>query len=213
MWSQAWSRTAPGGWGYEAPFADDVDLDTYFEYVNSGGWGNWWGLEEGGWNSDMRHMYCMSREQVSRCRQASFGCFEFDCMIKTTYSTYLMFCMFSTWEPSICHLSVRDNLLFRLLVGLALFVDNDLSPDLACHRFVFKVKWTHLGGPGWTGICCVCQVQGPISLFAVRRWMQGLSRHQDRRLEVHWKRLCSLALIPSASSILEILPIHTYLYN
>ena len=25
-----------GGYGYEAPFADDVDLDTYFEYVNGG---------------------------------------------------------------------------------------------------------------------------------------------------------------------------------
>ena len=26
----------PGGYGYEAPFPDDVDLDTYFQYVNEG---------------------------------------------------------------------------------------------------------------------------------------------------------------------------------
>ena len=26
----------PGGYDYEAPFPEDVDLDTYFQYVNEG---------------------------------------------------------------------------------------------------------------------------------------------------------------------------------
>ena len=31
-------QKSAGGYGYEAPFADDVDLDTYFNYVNGGSW-------------------------------------------------------------------------------------------------------------------------------------------------------------------------------
>lgn len=50
-----WDYSSPwcpqeGGWGYEAPFADDVDLDTYFEYVNSGGGcKDYQGIKTGGW--------------------------------------------------------------------------------------------------------------------------------------------------------------------
>jgi hypothetical protein len=42
---------APGGWGYEAAFPDDVDLDTYFNYVNSGGsCKDYDGIKTGGWS-------------------------------------------------------------------------------------------------------------------------------------------------------------------
>lgn len=41
---------AAGGWGYEPPFGEDIDLDQYFEYVNSGGGcKDYTGIETGGW--------------------------------------------------------------------------------------------------------------------------------------------------------------------
>eukprot|EP00927_Polykrikos_kofoidii_P021511 TRINITY_DN20323_c0_g2_i1.p1 TRINITY_DN20323_c0_g2~~TRINITY_DN20323_c0_g2_i1.p1 ORF type:complete len:1236 (+),score=163.37 TRINITY_DN20323_c0_g2_i1:57-3764(+) len=40
----------PGGWGHEPPFPDDVPLDTYFEYVGSGGsCKDYNGIKAGGW--------------------------------------------------------------------------------------------------------------------------------------------------------------------
>jgi len=50
-----WDYSSPwcpqeGGYGYEAPFADDVDLDTYFNYVNGGGGcKDYQGIKTGGW--------------------------------------------------------------------------------------------------------------------------------------------------------------------
>lgn len=50
-----WDYTSPwcpqdGGWGYEAPFPDDVDLDTYWDYVNQGGsCKDYAGIKTGGW--------------------------------------------------------------------------------------------------------------------------------------------------------------------
>merc|ERR1712027_45391 len=39
-----------GGWGHVEPFPDDVDLDTYFNYVNSGGiCKDYAGQKAGGW--------------------------------------------------------------------------------------------------------------------------------------------------------------------
>ena len=41
-------QKSAGGYGYEAPFADDVDLDTYFNYVNGGSWIPSWNV----WDPD-----------------------------------------------------------------------------------------------------------------------------------------------------------------
>jgi len=40
----------PGGWGHETPFPDNVDMDEYYEYVNSGGsCKDYDGIKTGGW--------------------------------------------------------------------------------------------------------------------------------------------------------------------
>eukprot|EP00435_Cladocopium_sp_Y103_P005733 s3312_g1.t2 len=50
-----WDYSSPwcpqeGGYGYEAPFPDDVDLDTYFQYVNEGGGcKDYQNIKTGGW--------------------------------------------------------------------------------------------------------------------------------------------------------------------
>eukprot|EP00929_Paragymnodinium_shiwhaense_P082261 TRINITY_DN432_c0_g1_i3.p1 TRINITY_DN432_c0_g1~~TRINITY_DN432_c0_g1_i3.p1 ORF type:complete len:655 (+),score=124.89 TRINITY_DN432_c0_g1_i3:59-1966(+) len=50
-----WDSSSPwcapeGGWGHVAPFADDVPLDEYFEYVNQGGsCKDYDGIKTGGW--------------------------------------------------------------------------------------------------------------------------------------------------------------------
>lgn len=48
-YSSPWCAPA-GGWGHETPFPDNVSLDTYFEYVNSGGsCKDYAGIRTGGW--------------------------------------------------------------------------------------------------------------------------------------------------------------------
>ena len=50
-----WDFSSPwcpqeGGWGFEPPFADEVELGTYFDYVNSGGGcKDYQGIKTGGW--------------------------------------------------------------------------------------------------------------------------------------------------------------------
>lgn len=50
-WDVADPWCAPeGGWGHLAPFPDDVDMDTYLEYVNSSGsCKDYAGIQAGGW--------------------------------------------------------------------------------------------------------------------------------------------------------------------